>query len=76
MKVLREFTEATVFGFVEVQSVHSASTVVGMHDDVLNEVDARSGRIMELWDAGINHKDTGGGPSDQVFSINSGCWLE
>lgn len=33
---------------------------VGMHDGVLDEVDAGSGRIMELRDGGISQEDTGG----------------
>ncbi len=39
-------------------------TDVGMHDGVLDEVDAGSGRIMELRDGGrdggISQEDTGG----------------
>lgn len=51
-------------------------TAVGMHDGVLDEVDAGSARIMELRDGGRDGGDqpkrTQEGPSDQVFSINSG----
>lgn len=49
--------------FVAVRSDHTLSgfvdTAVGMHDGVLDEVDAGSGRIMELRDGGISQEDTG-----------------
>lgn len=38
----------------------SVDTADGMHDGALDEVDARSGRIMELRDGGIGQEDTGG----------------
>lgn len=50
-------------------------TAVGMHDGVLDEVDAGSGGIMELRDGERGMEGSAGpqeGPGDQVFSINSG----